>query len=97
VFLKLALLPITWKFELFTFLLMRRFIAVRKMRLVMSSTLEDRQEQCGDESSLGCPKIGRTKNSFQIFKAQVKLRFTSAFNKWKFLSIYLSQVFQISD
>ena len=38
----------------------------------------------------------------RLFKAQVKLRFTSAFNKWKFLSIYLSicqlsQVFQISD
>ena len=30
----------------------------------------------------GVPKI--------VFKAQVKLRFTSAFNKWKFLSIFLS-------
>ena len=26
----------------------------------------------------------------KIFKAQVKLRFTSAFNKWKFLFIFLS-------
>jgi hypothetical protein len=41
---------------------------------------------------------------FNIFKAQVNLRFTSAFNKWKFLSIYrsifisfISQVFQISE
>ena len=32
-----------------------------------------------------------------IFKAQVKLCFTSAFNKWKFLSIFLSFFLSISD
>jgi hypothetical protein len=43
------------------------------------------------DGAFGCQRSDFKSSPCEIFKAQVKLRFTSAFKKWKFLSgIFLS-------